>query len=80
MWASPRNPKAGESRDFYAEKGDNGWLEPIWNDGDKIFTYFENMSRAMALSCRGETYVSKYFSGLSLAISTYHLGDFQGLY
>jgi hypothetical protein len=30
------------------------WLSPIYN---QRFTYFENMSRAMALNCRGAVYV-----------------------
>ena len=67
MWPSPRNPKAGELRDFYAEQHEQSWLSPIWASGNDIFTYFSAMSRAMALSCRGDVYVSKY--NLSLCVS-----------
>jgi hypothetical protein len=60
MWPSPRNPKPGEPRGFYAEADEDSWLKPIWNGGKDIFIYFSNISRAMALSCRGNVYVSKY--------------------
>jgi hypothetical protein len=55
MWPSPRNPKPGEPRDFYAEADEDSWLNPF-GMAERIFsstsrTYQEPWHSAVAGMC-----------------------------